>query len=69
MILTIESGAPAEKAGLLPGDILVALNGDSLEHTHELHRWLAADRADQSVKAQVIRGGELQALTVTIGTR
>lgn len=69
MILTIEAGAPAEKSGILPGDILVALNGDTLEHTHELHRWLAQDRANQTVQARLIRGGELKEINVTIGSR
>ncbi len=69
MVLTVESGGVAEKAGFLPGDMLVGANGTPLARVRELHRWLSSERAGKQAKARVIRGGEIKELNVTIGER
>jgi len=69
MILQVEAGANAEKAGLLPGDILVGLNGSAIARVRELNRWLANENAGRSVNARIIRGGELKEIPITVGVR
>lgn len=69
MILQVESGTNAEKAGLLAGDILVGLNGSAIARIRELNRWLSNESGGRTVNAKVIRGGELQELPVTVGLR
>ena len=69
MILQVEPDTNAEKAGFLPGDILVGLNGTTIARVRELNRWLATESGGRTVNAKVIRGGELQELPVTVGTR
>lgn len=69
MILQVEPDTNAEKAGLLPGDILVGLNGTTIARVRELNRWLANEAGGRDVKAKIIRGGELKELAVTVGTR
>lgn len=69
MILQVEPGTNAEKAGLLPGDILIGLDDTPIARVRELNRWLAAESGGRVVNAKIIRGGELIKLSVTVGTR
>jgi S1-C subfamily serine protease len=69
MILTVESGGPAEQSGLLPGDILLALDGTPLTEVEALQKSLSPERVGQSVKARVVRGGEVREVTVKVGSR
>lgn len=69
MVLQVEAGTNAEKAGFLPGDILVGLNGSTIARVRELNRWLANENGGRSVNAQVIRGGELKEFPITVGLR
>ncbi len=69
MVLTVEPGSGAEKSGVLPGDILVGLNGTDLQRVRELHRWLSSESGGREVKARVIRGGELKEFPITVGVR
>lgn len=69
MVLQVETGTNAEKAGFLPGDILVGLNGTTIARVRELNRWLAGESGGRSVAARVIRGGELKEFPVTVGVR
>ncbi|MGH7936633.1 MAG: S1C family serine protease, partial [Chthoniobacterales bacterium] len=59
MILSVEAGGPAEKAAVLIGDILVALNGKPLTDTEELATHLSDEHIGKSVKASLVRGGAL----------
>jgi S1-C subfamily serine protease len=69
LVASIEDGSPAAQGGLLVGDIVTALDGDSVEQVDELMALLSRDRVGQSVPLQIVRGGALQELTVTIGER
>ncbi|OQY94929.1 MAG: hypothetical protein B6D41_06645, partial [Chloroflexi bacterium UTCFX4] len=69
MILQVEADTNAEKAGLLPGDILVGLNGSTIARVRELNRWLANESGGRSVNARIIRGGELKEIPITVGVR
>lgn len=69
MFLQVEPGTNAEKAGLLPGDILVGLNGTTIARIRELNRWLANETGGREVVAKVIRGGELMQVPITVGMR
>ncbi len=69
MVLQVEAGTNAEKAGFLPGDILVGLNGSVIARVRELNRWLANESGGRDVNAQVIRGGELKEFPITVGVR
>ena len=67
MVMSIEGDSPAEKAGLLQGDILVNLDGHALRQVDDLQSLLSSVSVGKTVAARVARGGDIQALTVTIG--
>ena len=69
LVVRVENGSPAERGGFLMGDILVALDGQSVTDTDELHSLLSGERVGKSVSATVIRAGGLQTLNVTVGQR
>lgn len=69
LIVSIEAGSPAAKAGLLVGDILTALGGEPVEHIDELQMTLTRLTAGAEASAQFVRGGELRENSVVIGEK
>ena len=69
LIVGVEPGGPAERGGLLIGDVLVGLGGQPIHTTEDLLAQLGPERVGQEVAARVIRGGEPREVTVTLGER
>jgi S1-C subfamily serine protease len=63
-VIEIVEGSPADRAGLRPEDLLVELDGVALTATDDLQRLMTAERIGESVKATVVREGELRAVTL-----
>jgi S1-C subfamily serine protease len=69
MLLGLEPGGPAERAGLLVGDIVLAI-GDRLTVDGEaLQMVLGPEAIGAAVAVRVIRGGQLRELVVTPAER
>ena len=69
LLVGIERGGPAEQAGLLVGDILVAIAGQPVGDADELLCKLVGSIVGQPTPVQVLRGGQPALITVTIGER
>ena len=69
LLVRVEKDSPAEKGGLMLGDILVSLDGQQLGDTDDLQVLLTGDRVGRAVPVQVIRGGAPTTVQVTIGER
>ena len=69
LIVKVDENSPAEKGGILLGDILVKLDGHAVRDSEDLQVILAGDRAGKTVPVEVIRGNQLHTLPVTIGQR
>ncbi len=69
LIVSVEAGGPADQAGWLVGDILLALDGGAVEQVDELQILLHRLEAGHAVSAQIARGGSLQEIDVVIGER
>ncbi|MCZ7576649.1 MAG: S1C family serine protease [Dehalococcoidia bacterium] len=69
LIVSVEPGSPADQAGLLIGDILVAFAGKPVTDTDDLQASLGAGRIGQPTPARVLRGGEVRDLSITLGER
>jgi S1-C subfamily serine protease len=69
LIVHVDEDGAANKAGLLIGDILVGLDGETVTETDDLLALLAGDRVGKTVSVDVIRGGVLKTLQVTVGER
>lgn len=69
IVVTVEEGGPAEKAGVLIGDVLVILEGKPVADTDDVQALLGAEYVGKAVAAKVVRGGVATDLTITVGER
>ncbi|MEK6738707.1 MAG: PDZ domain-containing protein, partial [Planctomycetota bacterium] len=56
-IQTITPGSPAEKAGILPGDVILSIDGKNLKSVMELVHYLQTKRFGETCNVAVDRGG------------
>ncbi|HEX7287814.1 MAG TPA: trypsin-like peptidase domain-containing protein [Candidatus Angelobacter sp.] len=64
LIIGVEPGSPAAKAGLQEGDVIVALGDKSVEGVDVLHRLLSEERIARTTTLVVLRGSRRLELTV-----
>ncbi len=69
LLVSVEPEGPADHAGLTLGDAIVALDGQPVRHMDELLALLGDDRVGASLPIRIVRGGQVQELTVAIGER
>ncbi len=69
ILIGIEKDSPAEAAGLMVGDIIVAVDGKPVRDHDELFACLSGDVVDKSTPVEVLRGGQPQTFDVKIGAR
>ena len=67
LLNSVKSDSPAERGGLVVGDILISLDDESLRDPRDLAVALRANRTDKQVRLQVIRGGEPLEVLVDLG--
>ena len=68
LVRDVNSGSPAEKAGVKAGDVITSLNGDRIRTAGELREKLSAKREekDRTVKLGVLRNKSEMSLTVEL---
>jgi serine protease Do len=69
LVVGVTPGGPAADAGVLVGDIVLAIDGRTIATTDELLGLLTAERVGRAVAVKVLRGGAARELTVTVGER
>jgi S1-C subfamily serine protease len=69
ILLTVESDSPADKAGLLIGDIVTGVGDVRVEQTSDLQAYSDSGVIGKSVKVQFVRGGALKESTLTVVER
>jgi S1-C subfamily serine protease len=69
MVIGVEEGSPAVRAGILQGDTLVGIDGSRVGGMRELFRALQAVEVDSQHTLSVVRAGQVTEVSVTIGER
>ena len=69
LVVTIEPNSPADKAGLLIGDLIIGVAGQPVTDVESLRGSLTPDKLDQAVQIKLLRGGEPTDVAVTIEER
>jgi S1-C subfamily serine protease len=69
IVLSIEPDGPAEKGGLMVGDILIAIGGKETTDTEDVQGALGAAAIGDPLAVTVIRGGAALQATITVGER
>jgi S1-C subfamily serine protease len=69
IVIDVQPDGPAGKAGVLIGDVLLALDGKPISDTDDVHAHLGPASAGQRLKAAIVRGGENTTIEITVGER
>jgi S1-C subfamily serine protease len=69
LLVSVNPGSPAEKAGLLLGDTIVSLDNHPVRQMDDLLALLSAERVGVTTSVRIVRGGQVQEQSVVIGER
>ncbi len=69
LVMNVESGGPAEKAGVLLGDVLFEVGGETVERVDTIQDSLATAKIGDVLQIRVIRAGEIKPLSINLGER
>jgi Do/DeqQ family serine protease len=67
VVAAVSAGSPAEKAGLKPRDVIVAVNNQSIRDSAELRNTIGLTPVGTEVQLKLLRDGKPMAVTATIG--
>ena len=65
MVSEVARGGPAERAGLVAGDVLLSFGEDALTGVDDLHRLLTLERANVPYQVMIARGAKIEFVTIT----
>lgn len=68
-VVGVDRNSPAARAGFVPGDVLLALDGERVDDPGTLEALLAAARPERTVQLEVRRGDSAFALAVPLASR
>ncbi|PSQ91469.1 MAG: serine protease [Bacteroidetes bacterium QH_2_63_10] len=69
VVSQVQSGTPADEAGLQAGDIITAIGEESLDNYLQLGNQIASMQPGDEVTLRINRDGETKTFTVTLGSR
>ena len=69
LVLHVEPDAPAAKAGILVGDLLLSVDGHAVHNVHDVQHRLSSLKVGDPVAVAVIRGGVRMDLKVILADR
>jgi S1-C subfamily serine protease len=69
MVLEVEAGGPADKAGVVIGDILVGINGKPVMRLEDVQAHLHGEQIGKTVQAEFLRGGVKREASIVVAER
>jgi S1-C subfamily serine protease len=69
IVLTVEQGGPADKAGLLIGDVVTSIGDTAIEDADDLQRFSDSGVVGSAVNINYVRGGASKQSPLTVGER
>ncbi len=69
IVLEVEAESPAHKAGIVIGDILIALAGRSIARLEDVHSQLHGEAIGKPLALKFVRGGATQEVNIVVGER
>jgi S1-C subfamily serine protease len=69
IVINVESDGPADKSGVLIGDVLVAIDGTPVSDTSDIQAILGSQTLGKTLNVQIVRGGTLVEVALTVGER
>lgn len=69
LVVHVEAAGPADKAGVVLGDVVVELQGKPVEDTGDIQQLLGSAKIGDTVAATVLRGGAPVKLSIMLADR
>ncbi len=69
MVMSVADNGPSAKAGVLAGDILLSVNGESVRRFRRVSSHLGNDSIGREVELKLIRSGAIMTLKATVTAR
>lgn len=69
IVVNVEQNGPGDQAGVLIGDVLVALDGKPVSDTGDVQAMLGPERVGKTISAHIVRGGLSVELAIAVGER
>src|SRR3984885_8785935 len=66
LVQSVEAGGPAEKAGVKPGDVILGVNGQNIDHFGELSLLISNLHPGSEARITIWRAGKTQDINVKI---
>jgi serine protease Do len=66
LVSTVTEGSAAEKAGLEPGDVIVAFNGKPVKNSNELVQMVTATKPGTTVPVRILRDRQERTVNITV---
>ena len=67
LVTGVKEGSPAHKAGILPGDVIIEVNGDSTDSTGELRSQIGILSIGDKAKITILRDNKEMSFKVKVG--
>jgi serine protease Do len=68
LVASVEPNSPAAKAGLQPGDVILAVDGRKVDSPRDLAVDMAAERPGSEARLEIMRDGSQQTVAVAVAT-
>ncbi|MBX4267081.1 S1C family serine protease [Clostridium estertheticum] len=65
-VIEVQKSSPAEKAGILPSDIITKFDGKKVKTVDELNKLKATHKAGDVVKTEIVRDGKTIIVNITL---
>jgi serine protease Do len=69
LVNSVQAGSPADKAGVRRGDVITAVNGESIKNGNELRNEVSQLMPGTATKLTLLRDGKEQTVNVTLAER
>jgi S1-C subfamily serine protease len=69
IVVSVQPEAPADRAGLMLGDVLLTFDGHAMERPQDLVARLDDESVGRPALLSVLRAGQVREVTVTVGSR
>ena len=67
MVVNVETESPAQQAGMILGDILIAVEGTPVTRLKDIQGYLEPQNVGKTIQIQLIRGGLLKDVSPIVG--
>lgn len=69
LIVSVDPGSAADQAGMLLGDVIIAVDQSPVESLQQMQALLGPQSVGQTLEIELLRGGQMQTVSAVVGDR